>query len=48
MLRLDPWRLRVFPGSLLLEKRGELLTWQEGAQARQDPRALGGEAETIA
>ncbi len=29
VLRLDPWRLRVFPGTLLLEGKGELLTWQE-------------------
>jgi hypothetical protein len=28
-LRLDPWRVRVFPGTLLLEQRGEQLTWQE-------------------
>ncbi len=27
-LRLEPWRLRVFPGSVLLEGRGEVLTWQ--------------------
>lgn len=26
-LRLDPWRLRVFPGSLLLEGTGEVLDW---------------------
>lgn len=26
-LRLDPWRLRVFPGTMLLEQRGEVLTW---------------------
>ena len=28
-LRLDPWRLRVFPGSVLIEQRGEVLTWRE-------------------
>ncbi len=28
-LRLDPWRLRVFPGTVLLEQKGEVLTWQE-------------------
>ncbi len=28
-LRLDPWRLRVFPGTVLLEQRGNVLTWQE-------------------
>lgn len=25
VLRLDPWRLRVFPGTLLLERKGTLL-----------------------
>jgi hypothetical protein len=28
-LRLDPWRLRVFPGTVLLEQKGEVLTWRE-------------------
>lgn len=28
-LRLDPWRLRVFPGTVLLEQKGEVLTWHE-------------------
>jgi hypothetical protein len=28
-LRLDPWRLRVFPGTLLMGQGGEVLTWQE-------------------
>lgn len=28
-LRVDPWRLRVFPGTMLLERRGEVLTWRE-------------------
>ncbi len=28
-LRLDPWRLRVFPGTVLLSGSGEVLTWQE-------------------
>ena len=28
VLRLIPWRLRVFPGSLLLEGTGDLLTWR--------------------
>ena len=28
-LCLDPWLLRVFPGTVLLEGRGEVLTWQE-------------------
>ncbi|HEV3226747.1 MAG TPA: pyridoxamine 5'-phosphate oxidase family protein [Acidimicrobiales bacterium] len=26
-LRVDPWRLRVFPGSVLMGKEGEVLTW---------------------
>lgn len=28
-LRLDPWRLRVFPGSVLLGKGGDVLTWSK-------------------
>jgi Pyridoxamine 5'-phosphate oxidase len=28
-LRLEPWRLRVFPGSVLLGQGGTVLTWQE-------------------
>ena len=27
-LRLEPWRLRVFPGTLLMGQGGELLTWR--------------------
>jgi len=27
-LRLEPWRLRVFPGSVLMEGRGEVLSWK--------------------
>ncbi|MDP6540110.1 MAG: pyridoxamine 5'-phosphate oxidase family protein [Planctomycetota bacterium] len=27
-LRLDPWRVRVFPGTLLMGQGGELLTWK--------------------
>lgn len=27
-LRLEPWRLRVFPGSVLLGQGGNVLTWQ--------------------
>ncbi|MBM4336405.1 MAG: pyridoxamine 5'-phosphate oxidase family protein [Deltaproteobacteria bacterium] len=27
-LRLEPWRLRVFPGSVLLGRGGEVLTWR--------------------
>ena len=26
-LRLDPWRLRVFPGTVLLGQGGDVLTW---------------------
>jgi hypothetical protein len=28
-LRLDPWLLRVFPGSVLLGKGGTVLSWQD-------------------
>ena len=28
-IRLEPWRLRVFPGSVLLGQGGEVLTWRE-------------------
>ena len=28
-LRLEPWRLRVFPGSALLGQGGEVLTWNQ-------------------
>jgi hypothetical protein len=28
-LRLEPWRLRVFPGSVLLGQGGQMLTWRE-------------------
>ena len=27
-LRLDPWRLRVFPGTMLLQGIGDVLVWQ--------------------
>ena len=27
-LRLEPWRLRVFPGSVLLGQGGEVLNWR--------------------
>ena len=27
-LRLDPWKLRVFPGTVLLEQRGDVLDWR--------------------
>lgn len=29
VLQLDPWRLRVFPGTVLLRREGEVLTWME-------------------
>ena len=29
VLRLEPWRLRVFPGSVLMGQDGEVLTWRE-------------------
>lgn len=29
-LRLEPWRLRVFPGSVLMGQGGEVLKWREG------------------
>jgi hypothetical protein len=28
-LRLEPWRLRVFPGSVLLGQGGQVLYWRE-------------------
>jgi hypothetical protein len=28
-IRLDPWRLKVFPGSVLMGQGGEVLTWRE-------------------
>ena len=28
-LRLIPWRLRVFPGTVLMQQGGEVLTWRE-------------------
>jgi hypothetical protein len=28
-LRLEPWRLRVFPGSVLMGQGGEVLKWRE-------------------
>jgi hypothetical protein len=28
VLRLSPWRLRVFPGTVLLRRGGEVLVWQ--------------------
>jgi hypothetical protein len=29
VLRLDPWRLRVFPGTVLFGAGGKILTWQD-------------------
>jgi hypothetical protein len=31
VIRLEPWRLRVFPGTVLLGQGGQVLTWREGA-----------------
>jgi hypothetical protein len=28
VMRFDPWRLRVFPGSMLLSQVGEMFTWE--------------------
>jgi hypothetical protein len=28
VLRLDPWRLRVFPGTVLMGQGGDVLTWK--------------------
>ncbi len=28
VLRLEPWRVRVFPGTVLLGQGGSVLTWQ--------------------
>jgi hypothetical protein len=28
-LKLNPWRLRVYPGTVLLGQGGEVLTWQQ-------------------
>jgi hypothetical protein len=30
VLKLEPWRLRVFPGSVLMGQGGTVLTWQAG------------------
>lgn len=29
VIKLEPWRLRVFPGTVLLGQGGEVLTWAE-------------------
>lgn len=29
VLRLEPWRLRVFPGTVLMGQGGEVLNWRE-------------------
>ncbi|MCP5055647.1 MAG: pyridoxamine 5'-phosphate oxidase family protein [bacterium] len=29
-LRLEPWRLRVFPGTALIGQGGDILNWREG------------------
>jgi hypothetical protein len=28
-IRLDPWRLRVFPGTALLQREGTVLDWRQ-------------------
>jgi hypothetical protein len=28
VLKLEPWRLRVMPGTVMLRQQGEVLTWQ--------------------
>ncbi len=33
VLHLEPWRLRVFPGSVLLGQGGRVLVWQEQASS---------------
>ena len=33
VLKLDPWRLRVFPGSVLMGQGGEVLNWRRLAAA---------------
>jgi hypothetical protein len=30
VLRLEPWHLRVFPGTVLMGQGGEVLNWSEG------------------
>ena len=29
VIRAEPWRLRVFPGSVLLGRNGKVLTWRK-------------------
>jgi len=29
VIRVDPWRLRVFPGSIIMGQGGKLLNWRE-------------------
>ena len=29
VLRVEPWRIRLFPGTLLTGQGGEMLTWRE-------------------
>ena len=31
-LKLEPWRLRVFPGTVLLRQGGAVLTWKDSAE----------------
>ena len=30
VIRLEPWRLRVFPGTVLMGQGGQVLVWREG------------------
>jgi hypothetical protein len=32
-LRLEPWRLRILPGSIMLGQGGDVLTWAADAGA---------------
>jgi hypothetical protein len=34
-LELVPWRVRVMPGTVMTEGRGQLLVWQDGQQRRR-------------
>jgi hypothetical protein len=40
-MRLDPWRLRVFPGVVAFSggKEGRILTWQDEAERTAAPPA---------
>jgi hypothetical protein len=40
VLRLEPWRLRVFPGSVLLGGEGDVLTWQTSEPVSTTPPTM--------